>query len=228
MSAMADTTSVIATVKNTAAKEKAPNQCTMDRCVPTPYLRIRRDKRKEVQTRLDFRGSSKKTRKARDYSLSSSDSSPPARHRHTLEKSKTYVWRRNDGKSVFNLLSYRKKSAFERLSDTYSPSTTKSGPSRASSRDHSQGRNRPRVKDLLRGVEESYGDTQSSLETKTVQRSLLRRGSLPPARRKRGQVSPRHLAYQQAAPAMEDAGNQREKGTRLQVKTWPYTGLARM
>ncbi|GJZ44888.1 hypothetical protein Tco_0592484 [Tanacetum coccineum] len=184
MSAMADTTPVIATVKNTGAKEKAPNETDAmpranilnfceehyDDILPIIMDRIRRDKRKEVQTRLDFDGSSKKTRKARDYSLSSSDGSPPARHRHTLEKSKTYGWRRNDDKSVFNRLSHRKKSAFERLSDTYSPSTTKSRPSRASSRDHSQGRNRPRVKDLLRGVEESYGDTQSSRGTKTKYR----------------------------------------------------------
>ncbi|GJU89556.1 translationally-controlled tumor protein, partial [Tanacetum coccineum] len=48
------------------------------------------------------------------------------------------------------------------------------------------------------------------------------------ARRKGGQVSPRHLAYQQAVPAIEDAGNQREKGTGLQMKTWPYPRLARM
>ncbi|GJS75468.1 hypothetical protein Tco_0725349 [Tanacetum coccineum] len=142
---MADTTPVIATVKNTGAKEKA-----------------------RMKRILDFGGSSKKTRKARDYFLSSSDGSPPARHRHMLEKSKTYGWRSNDDKSVFSRLSHRKKSAFERLSDTYSPSTTK--PSRASSRDHSQGRNRPRVKDLLRGVEESYGDTQSSRGTKTKYR----------------------------------------------------------
>ncbi|GJX29931.1 hypothetical protein Tco_0238010 [Tanacetum coccineum] len=196
MSAMADTTPVIATVKNTGAKEKAPNETDAmpranilnfceehyDDILPIIMDRIRRDKRKEVQTRLDFGGSSKKTRKARDYSLSSSDGSPPARHRHTLEKSKTYGWRRNDDKSVFNHLSHRKKSAFERLSNTYSPSTTKSGPSMASSRDHSQG----------------------------------------------GQVSPRHRAYQQAVPVMEDAGNQREKGTGLQMKTWPYPGLARM
>ncbi|GKB93309.1 hypothetical protein Tco_0979446 [Tanacetum coccineum] len=107
-----------------------------------------------TRARLDFEGSSKKTRKAKDYSPSSSEGSPPARHRHTLEKSKTYSWGRNDDKSGLNHLSPRKKSAFERLSDTYSPSTTKSGPSRASFRDHSQGRNRSRVKDLLHGVEE--------------------------------------------------------------------------
>ncbi|GJY24120.1 hypothetical protein Tco_0397778 [Tanacetum coccineum] len=168
MSTMADTTPVIATVKNTSAKEKAPNETDAmhranilnfceehyDDILPIIMDRIRRDKRKEVQTRLDFEGSSKKTRKARDYSPSSSEGSPPVRHRHTLEKSKTYGWGRNDDKSVFNRLSPWKKSVLERLSDTYSPNTTKSGPSMASFRDHSQGRNRSRVKDLLRGIEE--------------------------------------------------------------------------
>ncbi|GKA26364.1 reverse transcriptase domain-containing protein [Tanacetum coccineum] len=137
MSAMVDTTPMIATIKNTGAQEKAPNETDAmpranilnfceehyDDILPIIMDRIRRDKRKEVHTKLDFEGSSKKTQKARDYSLNSSDGSPPARHRHTLEK--------------------------------------------ASSRNHSQGRNRLRVKDLLRGVKESYGDTQSSRGTKT-------------------------------------------------------------
>ncbi|GJS90234.1 hypothetical protein Tco_0772870 [Tanacetum coccineum] len=151
MSTMADTTPVIAIVKNTGTKEKALNETNampraniLNFCeehykdiLPIIMDKVRRDKRKEVQTRLDFDGSSKKTQKARDYSLSASDGSPPARHRHMLENG------------------------------TYSPSTTKSGLSRAISRDHSQGRNHPRGKDLLRGVKESYGDTQSSCGIKT-------------------------------------------------------------
>ncbi|GKB67716.1 hypothetical protein Tco_0929128 [Tanacetum coccineum] len=49
----------------------------------------------------------------------------------------------------------------ERLSDTYSPSATKFGPSRTDSRDpshskgHSLSREHPRIKDRFRGVEES-------------------------------------------------------------------------
>ncbi|GJU59427.1 reverse transcriptase domain-containing protein [Tanacetum coccineum] len=58
-----------------------------------------------------------------------------------------------------------RQSAFNRLNDTYSPSTTKPGPDRTSSRDHSQSRRRPyrrdsplsrdrsRSKDRSRGVE---------------------------------------------------------------------------
>ncbi|GJZ80587.1 reverse transcriptase domain-containing protein [Tanacetum coccineum] len=71
----------------------------------------------------------------------------------------------------------RKESAFERLSDTYSPSTTKSGPDRANSRDHSYSRgrphrrdsspskNHPRSRDRSRGIKELYGNTYSSYRT---------------------------------------------------------------
>ncbi|GJZ72127.1 reverse transcriptase domain-containing protein [Tanacetum coccineum] len=69
-----------------------------------------------------------------------------------------------------------KKSVHERLSDTYSPSITKSGPSRASTRDpsHSRGRslcrNRLQIRDRLRGIKESYDDAYSSYGTGTKYR----------------------------------------------------------
>ncbi|GJT45269.1 hypothetical protein Tco_0953984 [Tanacetum coccineum] len=74
--------------------------------------------------------------------------------------------------------SHRRQSAFDRLSDTYSPSTTKSGPDRANSRDRSHSRSHPyrqdssnrdspRSKDRSRGVEESYNNTRSSCGTGT-------------------------------------------------------------
>ncbi|GJV39320.1 hypothetical protein Tco_1417760 [Tanacetum coccineum] len=71
----------------------------------------------------------------------------------------------------------KRQSAFDRLSDTYSPSTTKSGPDKASSKDHSHSRGRPhrrdsslsrdhpRSRDCSRGIEESYGNTCSSYWT---------------------------------------------------------------
>ncbi|GKA64276.1 hypothetical protein Tco_0763882 [Tanacetum coccineum] len=190
MSATANVTPVINTVKNTGAKEKTPKETDalpkasiLDLCekhyediLPIIMDRARHDKRKEVQTRLDFGESSKKTQRARDDSLSSRDGRPPTRYRHTLEKSKTDGGGRNDDKSVFNRLSHHKKSVLEQLSDAYSPSTTKSGPSRASSRDHSHGRGRlrsrdhPRVRDRLRGAKESYGYTYSSRRTRTKYR----------------------------------------------------------
>ncbi|GJV12408.1 hypothetical protein Tco_1353949 [Tanacetum coccineum] len=190
MSATANITPITNTVKNTCAKEKAPKETDampkasiLDFCekhyediLPIIMDRARHDKRKEVQTRLDFEESSKKTQRARDDSLSSRDGRPPTRYRHTLKKSKTDGRGRNDEKSVFNRLSHRKKSVLEQLSDAYSPSTTNSRPSRASSRDHSHGRGRPRsrdcprVRDRLRGAKESYGDTYSSRRTRTKYR----------------------------------------------------------
>ncbi|GKC60731.1 reverse transcriptase domain-containing protein, partial [Tanacetum coccineum] len=78
-------------------------------------------------------------------------------------------------RNVFSRLSHRRKSVHERLSNTYSPSATKSGPSRMDSRDpsysrgHHPRRERPRIKEHSRSAEESYGDTYSQ-ETKTKYR----------------------------------------------------------
>ncbi|GJU17854.1 reverse transcriptase domain-containing protein [Tanacetum coccineum] len=82
----------------------------------------------------------------------------------------------NDG-NVFGRLGHRRQSAFDRLSDTYSPSTTKSRPDMTSSRDHSHSRGRPhrrdsslsrgrpRSRDRSHGIEESYDNTYSSYRT---------------------------------------------------------------
>nr|GEV03781.1 ribonuclease H-like domain, reverse transcriptase, RNA-dependent DNA polymerase [Tanacetum cinerariifolium] len=67
---------------------------------------------------------------------------------------------------------HRRQSAFDRLSETYSPRTTKSRPQGMSSRDYPRGKSRPyslntskedRLKDRehLRGVRESYDDSFS-------------------------------------------------------------------
>nr|GEU52146.1 hypothetical protein [Tanacetum cinerariifolium] len=62
--------------------------------------------------------------------------------------------------------------SFDRLSETYSPSTTKSRPDRTSSRDRSRGRSkdssngdRPESRDCFRGVGESYDNSHSSYRT---------------------------------------------------------------
>ncbi|GJR42315.1 hypothetical protein Tco_1310418 [Tanacetum coccineum] len=87
---------------------------------------------------------------------------------------------RHDDRNVFNRLSHRKRSIHERLSDNYSPSITKSEPSRASSKDpshsrgHSPGRDRYRIRDRLCGVKESYNDTYSSHRTGTKYRDRSR------------------------------------------------------
>nr|GEU61688.1 reverse transcriptase domain-containing protein [Tanacetum cinerariifolium] len=162
MSAMANITPIIATFKNASVKEKTlketdavPKGSILDLCEEhyEDILRIildkaRHEKRKEVQTRLDFGESCKKER--------------------------------HDDRNVFNRLSHRKKSVHERHSETYSPSITRSRLSKASSRDpsHSRGRslsrNRHRIRDRLRGIEESYDDTYSSLGTVTKCRDRSR------------------------------------------------------
>nr|GEW80326.1 reverse transcriptase domain-containing protein [Tanacetum cinerariifolium] len=66
--------------------------------------------------------------------------------------------------------SYRRQSAFDRLSETYSPSTTKSRPQKTDSRDSPRGRSRTRSltasrdgrhkdREYLRSTRESYGDS---------------------------------------------------------------------
>ncbi|GKE93795.1 hypothetical protein Tco_1574890 [Tanacetum coccineum] len=109
-----------------------------------------RDKQKEVQTRLNFGENSKKSQRERENSNSRAENSPARFH---SERSRTRGRERRDDINVFSRLSHRRKTVHERLNDTYSPSTTKSGPSRTDSRDpfhsrgHSLSRERPRMED---------------------------------------------------------------------------------
>ncbi|GKB61637.1 reverse transcriptase domain-containing protein [Tanacetum coccineum] len=190
MSAMANATPIVTTVTKTTNKEKAsdatPRVNIQDFCeehyediLPIIMEKARRDKRKEVQTRLNFGENSKKTRRERENSLNSRAENSPARFHP--ERSRTRGRERRDDRNMFSRLSHRRRSVHERLSDTYSPSTTKSGPSRTDSRDpsHSRGyslsRERSRMENRSRGIEESYGDTYSQ-ETKTKYKDRSRDG----------------------------------------------------
>nr|GEW17767.1 reverse transcriptase domain-containing protein [Tanacetum cinerariifolium] len=176
MSAMANTTLIVTTVTKTANKEKTPKEADaalkaniLDLCeehyediVPVIMDKIRRDKRKEVHARLDFGENSRKSRRVREGSQNSSVGTLPARYRNPSERPKMRdLLKYNDG-DVFDRLGHGRQSAFDRLSNTYSPSTTKSGSDRANSRYRSHNRGRPRRresssnKDLPRGIEESY------------------------------------------------------------------------
>ncbi|GJZ21780.1 reverse transcriptase domain-containing protein [Tanacetum coccineum] len=170
MSAMANTTPIVATVTKPATKEKTPKDADA-----TP--RIRRDKRKEVHARLDF-GESPKKRRIREGSQNSSARTLSARYRNPSERLKVRDRLRYNDRHVLDRLGHRRQSAFDRLSDTYSPSTTKSGPDMANSKDRSHSRSRPhrrdssnrdrpRSRDCSRGVEESYDNTRSSYGTGT-------------------------------------------------------------
>ncbi|GJS95860.1 reverse transcriptase domain-containing protein [Tanacetum coccineum] len=144
--------------KTSKETDAAPRVNILDFCeehyediLPVIMDKIRRDKRKEVHNRLDF-GDIPREVEEYERALKTQVRGPcPQGH--------------------------RRQSAFDRLSDTYSPSTTKSGSDKASSRDysHSRGRphrqdsslsmDRPRSRDHSCGIEESYGNTCSSYRT---------------------------------------------------------------
>nr|GEX51902.1 reverse transcriptase domain-containing protein [Tanacetum cinerariifolium] len=120
-------------------------------------------RRKDVHTRLDFReGPRERTRE------DSHNSSPRARTtKPELVKVQDHL--RYGDHHVLDRLGHRRQSAFERLSETYSPSTTKSRPWETDSRDPPWGRSRTyslntlredRSKDRerFRSIRESYDD----------------------------------------------------------------------
>ncbi|GJU40923.1 hypothetical protein Tco_1193880 [Tanacetum coccineum] len=183
MSAMANTTPIVTTVTKTANKETQKEMDKVniqdfyeehyDDILPIIIDKVRRDKRKEVHARLDFEESFEKGQRAREGSQNSSVGVSPVRY-HTPSRRPGVQdrLRYNDG-NVFNRLSRRRRSVHERLSDTYSPSMTRSRPSRTSSRDHSRirgrspSRDRSRHRDHLRDIEESYDGIYSSQGTRT-------------------------------------------------------------
>ncbi|GJS43647.1 hypothetical protein Tco_0568690 [Tanacetum coccineum] len=188
---MANTTLIVTTVTKAATKEKTPKEADAaprvnildfyeehyEDILPVIMDKIHRDKQKEVHTWLDFGESSKKSRRMREGSQNSSAGTLPARYRNPSERTKMRDRLRSNNGNVFGRLGHRRQRAFERLRDTYSPSTTKSRPDRANSRDrsHSRGhphrwdsspsRDHPRSRDRSRGIKESYGNTCSSYRT---------------------------------------------------------------
>nr|GEY01582.1 hypothetical protein [Tanacetum cinerariifolium] len=191
MSAMANTTPIVTTVTKTTNKKKTPKEADatlkdniLDFCeehyediLPVIMDKIHRDKRKEVHVRLDFEENPKKSQRVREGSQNSSAGTLPARYRNLSKRPKMRDrMKYNDG-DVFDRLGHRRQSAFDRLSNTYSPNTTKSGPDRANSRDRSHSRGHPRRRDSSssidrpqsrsrpRGIEESYGNTCPTYRT---------------------------------------------------------------
>ncbi|GJX28707.1 reverse transcriptase domain-containing protein [Tanacetum coccineum] len=105
MSMMANATPIVTTVTKTTNKEKAsdaaPRVNIQDFCeehyediLPIIMEKARRDKRKEVQTRLNFRENSKRTRRERENSLNSRAENSPARFHP--ERSRTRGRERRD------------------------------------------------------------------------------------------------------------------------------------
>ncbi|GJS04064.1 reverse transcriptase domain-containing protein [Tanacetum coccineum] len=191
MSAMANTTPIVTTVTKPTTKEKTPKEADatprvniQDFCeehyediMPVIMDKIRRDKRKEVHARLDLEESPKK-RRIREGSQNPNSRTLSVRYRNPPERLKVQDRLRYNERHVLDRLGHRRQSAFDRLSDTYSPSTTKSGPDISNSRDLSHSRSRPRMRDFSnidrprsrdrsRGVEESYDNIRSSYGTWT-------------------------------------------------------------
>nr|GEW45937.1 reverse transcriptase domain-containing protein [Tanacetum cinerariifolium] len=134
--------------------------------LPIIMDKVRRDKRKEVHTRLDFGESFReKTREDSHHSSARARTTKP-------ERLKVRDRLRYGDRHVLDRLGHRRQSAFDRLSETYSSSTTKSRPRGTDFRDHPQGRSRPHRLDTSNedcqedrkrhcGVGESYDDSYS-------------------------------------------------------------------
>nr|GEV07141.1 reverse transcriptase domain-containing protein [Tanacetum cinerariifolium] len=182
MSTMANSTPIVTTVTKTANKEKTPKEADAalkanmldfseehyEDILPVIMDKIHRDKRKEVHARLDFKENPRKSRRARDGSQNSSAGTLPARYHNPSKRPKMWDCLKFNDEDVFDRMGHRRQSAFDRLSNTYSPSTTKSGPNEGNSRDHSHSRghsrrrgsysrDRPRNRNRPRGIKESYG-----------------------------------------------------------------------
>nr|GEW96214.1 reverse transcriptase domain-containing protein [Tanacetum cinerariifolium] len=178
MSAMANTTPIVTTVTKPATNPRdadaTPRVNIQDFCeeyyediLPTIMDKVRRDKRKEVHARLDFEEGSKE-RRTREDSHYSSARALTARP----ERLKVRDRLRYSDRHMLDRLGHRRQSAFDRLNETYSPSTTKSRPGRTNFRDHPHGRSHPHRLDASNegcpedrerfcGVGESYDDSHS-------------------------------------------------------------------
>nr|GEV97194.1 reverse transcriptase domain-containing protein [Tanacetum cinerariifolium] len=126
--------------------------------------KVRHDRRKNVHTRLDFgEGPRERVREDSYYSNTKARATEPGRVK--VQDRLKY-----GNRHVLDRLGHRRQSAFDRLSETYSPSTTKSRPQRTDSRDSPWGRSRTRTlsdprddrhkdRECLRGTRESGGQS---------------------------------------------------------------------
>nr|GEU91847.1 reverse transcriptase domain-containing protein [Tanacetum cinerariifolium] len=178
MSAMANTTPLVTIVTKPATNPRdadaTPRVNIQDFCeeyyediLPIIMDKVRCDKRKEVHAMLDFEEGYRERRTREDSHHSS------VRARTTkLERLKVRDRLRYGDRHILDRLGHRRQSAFDRLTKTYSPSTTKSRPRGTDFRDHLRGRSRPHRLDTsnedcpedrerFRGFEESYDDSYS-------------------------------------------------------------------
>ncbi|GKE51318.1 hypothetical protein Tco_1486474 [Tanacetum coccineum] len=189
MRAMANTIPIVTTVTKTAPKEKKQKETDA-----APKGNI-----------LDFWDNTKRSRRIREGSQNLSAGTLFVRYRNPSERPKVRDRLKDNDGNVFGWLGHRRQSIFDRLSDTYLPSTTKSRPDWASSRDHSHSRGCPHRRD-------------SSLSRDHPRSRDRSRGIALVSRKEEGKVNPYYLAYRRATPTMEDTGSQSQKGTSLRMK----------
>nr|GEW10769.1 reverse transcriptase domain-containing protein [Tanacetum cinerariifolium] len=172
---MANTTPLVTTVTKPAINPEEANSTPRvniqefceeyyEDILPIIMEKVRHDRRKDVHTRLDFgEGPRERIREDSHYSNTRAGESGRVRVQDRL---------RYGDRHVFDRLGHQRQSAFDRLSETYSPSTTKSHPQKMDSRDPPRGRNRARTlsassddrlkdRERSRNIRESYGDSFS-------------------------------------------------------------------
>nr|GEX73868.1 reverse transcriptase domain-containing protein [Tanacetum cinerariifolium] len=174
---MANTTPLVTTVTkpaiNPVEANSTPRVNIQEFCeehyediLPIIMEKVRHDRRKNVHTRLDFgEGPRERVREDSYYSNTKARATEPGRVK--VQDRLKY-----GNCHVLDRLGHRRQSVFDRLSETYSPSTTKSSPQRTDSRDSPRGRSHTRTlsalrddrhkdRECLRGTRESYGDSFS-------------------------------------------------------------------
>nr|GEW68688.1 reverse transcriptase domain-containing protein [Tanacetum cinerariifolium] len=129
--------------------------------------KVRHDRRKDVHTRLDFgEGPRERVREDSYYSNTKARATEPG-------WVKVQDRLKYGNRHVLDRLGHQRQGAFDRLSETYSPSTTKSRPRKTDSIDSPRGRSRTRTlsaprddrhkdRECLRGTRESASRSDSS------------------------------------------------------------------
>nr|GEW02416.1 reverse transcriptase domain-containing protein [Tanacetum cinerariifolium] len=134
--------------------------------LPIIMEKVRHDRRKDVHTRLDFEEGPRERVREDSYYLNTKARATEPGWVKVQDRLKY------GNRHVLDRLGHRRQSAFDRLSETYSPSTAKSRPQRTDSRDSPRGKSRTRTlsaprddrhkdRECLRGTKESYGDSFS-------------------------------------------------------------------
>nr|GEW27027.1 reverse transcriptase domain-containing protein [Tanacetum cinerariifolium] len=172
---MANTTPLVTTVTkhavNPGEADSTPMVNIQEFCeeyykdiLPIIMEKVRHGRRKDVHTRLDFGEGPRERIREESYHTNTRTREP--------EGGRVQDRLRYGDRHVLGRLGHRRQSAFDRLSETYSPSTTKSRPQKVDSRDLPRGRSRARALSASRGdrvrdregfhsTRESYGNSFS-------------------------------------------------------------------